>query len=73
HTFADAFTCDLNRTSTYPWLSVNWEAWAEEGDGLLQSSQVGSLLAKLALSTEEVWTATDRLLAHASQLTLSQG
>ncbi|MEO0852995.1 MAG: KR domain-containing protein, partial [Cyanobacteria bacterium J06648_11] len=61
HAFADAFTCDLNRTSHYPWLSVNWEAWAEEGDGLLQSSTVGSLLAKLALSTEEVWTATDRL------------
>ncbi|MEM9155469.1 MAG: acyltransferase domain-containing protein, partial [Cyanobacteria bacterium P01_F01_bin.33] len=65
HTFADAFTCDLNRTSSYPWLSVNWEAWAEEGDGLLQTTHVGSLLAKLALSTEEVWTATDRLLAHA--------
>ncbi|WP_156820293.1 type I polyketide synthase [Synechococcus sp. PCC 7336] len=64
HTFADTFTCHLNRSSPYPWLSINWEAWAEEGESLLQTSTVGSLLAELALSTEDVWTATDRLLAH---------
>ncbi|MEM8716224.1 MAG: acyltransferase domain-containing protein, partial [Cyanobacteria bacterium P01_G01_bin.4] len=64
HSFADTFTCALNRTSSYPWLSVNWEAWAEEEDGFLQSTTVGSQLAKLALSTEEIWATTDRILAH---------
>ncbi|MEM9567637.1 MAG: KR domain-containing protein, partial [Cyanobacteria bacterium P01_E01_bin.34] len=73
HSFADTFTCALNRTSSYPWLSVNWEAWAEEGDGFLQSTTVGSQLAKLALSTEEIWAATDRILTHphATQVVVS--
>jgi acyl carrier protein len=30
--FMDAFACGRNRTSPFPWLAVNWDAWLRQED-----------------------------------------
>ncbi len=61
--FIDAFATQRSRTSTLPWLSVNWDACQIE-DTALQTTGIGAALAELAMLPEEIGEVSDRLLAH---------
>ncbi|MFY0566442.1 SDR family oxidoreductase [Archangium lansingense] len=69
--FMDAFAERRNEPGTYPWLSVDWDAWQFEG----APSMAGSALARYAMQPEEGLEAARRILTHApgGQLVLSTG
>ena len=70
--FIDAFVAQCNQNSSFPWISVNWEAVnVEEG---LETS-LGAELAALSLTVEEVGLAVDRILSHGglTQVVVSSG
>lgn len=59
--FLDAFICQQHRTSSVPWLSLNWDACQLEPDG---STSPRSALSDFAITPEEVWHVTQRLIAQ---------
>lgn len=69
--FMDAFANQQNKTSSTPWISVNWDAcqWDEEST----SQKTGSALIDLAIKPDEVWKISKRILSQniISQLAVS--
>ena len=69
----DAFVHQQNYQGAIPWFSVNWDAClaadAPKPEG------IGSALADFALTPEEVWAATERILtaAQPGQIAVSKG
>lgn len=53
NTFIDAFAQHQSRRTSYPWLSVNWDAYDE----------AESIESSRALTSSEVWQATQQILA----------
>jgi acyl carrier protein len=60
--FMDAFANQQNKTSSTPWISVNWDAcqWDEEST----SQKTGSALIDLAIKPDEVWQVSQRILSQ---------
>ncbi|MCF8171270.1 MAG: amino acid adenylation domain-containing protein [Candidatus Methylopumilus sp.] len=56
--FLDAFADQANRSSAYPWLSVNWDAWHYVGADPVATSE-----AAFWMSQAEALEAFDRVLA----------
>ena len=67
--YMDAFARRHNRTSTVPWLSVNWDVWRLEGEGL------GGTLRELGMTTPEATALLETVLAmkETGQLVVSTG
>ena len=65
----DAFARRHNRTSTVPWLSVNWDVWRLEGEGL------GGTLRELGMTTPEATALLETVLrmTETGQLVVSTG
>ncbi len=70
--FVDVFVAQCNQTSSFPWISVNWEAVDIE-KGL--ETSLGAELAQLALTKEEVGQVVERVLSYAglAQVVVSSG
>ncbi|MEO0537756.1 MAG: SDR family NAD(P)-dependent oxidoreductase [Cyanobacteria bacterium P01_A01_bin.123] len=60
--FMDAFTYQHNQTSPIPWLSVNWDAWKDDGEKQAEFSQTS--LAKFAFTPEEGVKVLQRILSR---------
>ncbi|MEH1835440.1 MAG: SDR family NAD(P)-dependent oxidoreductase [Nostoc sp.] len=56
----DMFAMQQNQTSTFPWISINWDACRD--DAFEINSGFGANLAALALTPQEVWDATCRVV-----------
>ncbi|MGB3298890.1 MAG: acyltransferase domain-containing protein, partial [Phormidesmis sp.] len=71
--FIDAFVTQQNQSSTFPWFSINWDAHAPAED--TPQTGWGSALADFALTPEEIWQATERILTQAvpGQTIVSKG
>ncbi|MEM9804744.1 MAG: beta-ketoacyl synthase N-terminal-like domain-containing protein [Cyanobacteria bacterium P01_D01_bin.56] len=68
----DAMVAQQNQDSPFPWFSVNWDAWSDEVFG--DKPGWGNSLKDFALTSKEVWTATERILAQApGQIVVSKG
>ncbi len=69
--FIDTFVIQQNQHSNCPWFSINWDAWS---DGETATGW-GSVLSEFALTSTEVWTATERILTQArpGQIIVSKG
>ncbi|MEM6252545.1 MAG: beta-ketoacyl synthase N-terminal-like domain-containing protein [Cyanobacteria bacterium P01_D01_bin.156] len=68
----DALVTQQNQTSPFPWFSVNWDAWSDEVSK--NETGWGTSLKDFTLTSEEVWTATERVLAQApGQIVVSKG
>ncbi|MEM9161536.1 MAG: beta-ketoacyl synthase N-terminal-like domain-containing protein, partial [Cyanobacteria bacterium P01_F01_bin.4] len=67
----DTLVTQQNQQSPFPWFSVNWDAWSEEA----AETGWGSTLKDFALTSQEVWTATERILTQANpgQIVVSKG
>ncbi|MEO0869998.1 MAG: phosphopantetheine-binding protein, partial [Cyanobacteria bacterium J06642_11] len=59
----DAMVAQQNQDSPFPWFSVNWDAWSDEVSN--DETGWGTSLKDFALTSKEVWTATERILAQA--------
>jgi acyl carrier protein len=72
--FLDAFACNQNKTSSTPWLTINWDAWRLE-ESSLQLSDVNAELRDLAISPDEGIEAFRRILSsvRAGQVIVSTG
>ncbi|MCC5667071.1 SDR family NAD(P)-dependent oxidoreductase [Nostoc sp. CHAB 5784] len=57
----DMFAVQQNQTSTFPWISINWDACREDASEI--NSGFGANLAALALTPQEVWDATCRVIS----------
>ena len=57
----DMFTVQQNQTSTFPWISINWDACRDDASEI--NSGFGANLAALALTPQEVWDATCRVIS----------
>ncbi|MEM1366728.1 MAG: beta-ketoacyl synthase N-terminal-like domain-containing protein [Cyanobacteria bacterium P01_H01_bin.15] len=68
----DALVAAQNLRSQTPWYSVNWDAVTE---GATPTSGWGNALQAFALTPEEVWQATERILnlAPTGQVVVSKG
>ena len=67
----DAMVAQQNQQSPFPWFSVNWDAWS---DGTSDGTGWGSTLKDFALTSQEVWTATERILTQVpGQIVISKG
>ncbi|MEM9976606.1 MAG: beta-ketoacyl synthase N-terminal-like domain-containing protein [Cyanobacteria bacterium P01_D01_bin.2] len=67
----DAMVAQQNQRSPFPWFSVNWDAWS---DGTSDGTGWGSTLKDFALTSQEVWTATERILTQVpGQIVISKG
>ncbi|MBG1258892.1 SDR family NAD(P)-dependent oxidoreductase, partial [Nostoc commune] len=57
----DMFAIQQNQVSTFPWISINWDACRDDASEI--NSGFGANLAALALTPQEVWDATCRVLS----------
>ncbi|MEM9489094.1 MAG: KR domain-containing protein, partial [Myxococcota bacterium] len=62
--FVDAHVSAAARRSSYPWLSVAWEAYQGELTGALTRTKLGAEIAELALSDRDIAAALDRILVR---------
>jgi acyl carrier protein len=71
--YMDAFTRRHNRTSSVPWLSVNWDVWRL--DQAAADSGFGSTLKELGMDTAEAMRMLETVLAlrNAGQMVVSTG
>jgi len=69
----DAFVHQRNQRGDVPWFSVNWDACLTTDAP--KPKGVGSALADFALTPDQVWAVTDRLLttAQPGQIAVSRG
>ena len=69
--YLDACVAQQNQQSALPWFSINWDAWSDEAT----DTGWGNTLKDFALTSEEVWAATERILTGASpgQIVVSKG
>ncbi|MEB3282830.1 MAG: SDR family NAD(P)-dependent oxidoreductase [Lyngbya sp.] len=60
--FMDAFASQQNKSGSTPWISINWDAcqWDEE----LSPNKTGSALIDLAITPNEVWQVSKRILSQ---------
>jgi acyl transferase domain-containing protein len=72
--YMDAFVRRHNRSSSVPWLSVNWDIWRVLG-GMPSQSDLGTTLKDLGMSTSEAMATMESALRlrHADQLVVSTG
>ncbi len=71
--FMDAFCHAHNRSSTQPWISVNWDSWQLDE---AQHEIMGRTLARFEMLPEEGWEVFQRLIASidgVSQIIQSTG
>ncbi|MEA5465540.1 non-ribosomal peptide synthetase/type I polyketide synthase [Leptothoe sp. PORK10 BA2] len=82
NTFMDTFTAQRNIAGSFPWLSVNWDAWQHVNWDDLQQSQgdqgnvsVGQTITKLSMSSQEGVAALERILSQSQlhQVVVSTG
>ena len=68
--YLDALATQRRRVTSTPWISINWDACQ-----LDETPSAGPTLLALALAPEEVWPATERILAqpHLAQVAVSAG
>ena len=66
--YLDALATQRRRVTSTPWISINWDACR-----LDETPSAGPTLLALALTPEEVWPATERILAqpHLIQVAVS--
>ncbi|MCC5602616.1 type I polyketide synthase [Nostoc favosum] len=57
----DMFAVKQNQVSTFSWISINWDACRDDASEI--NSGFGANLAALALTPQEVWDATCRVLS----------
>jgi NAD(P)-dependent dehydrogenase (short-subunit alcohol dehydrogenase family)/acyl carrier protein len=71
--YLDAFARRHNRTSSLPWLSVNWDVWRL--DHAAKDSGLGGTLKELGTNTTEAMAMLETVLAmrSAGQLVVSTG
>jgi len=69
----DAFVHQQNQSGVVPWFSVNWDACLTADAP--KPKGVGSALADFALTPDEVWAVTERILttAQPGQIAVSRG
>jgi len=60
--YLDAFVHCANQHHHFPWLSVNWDVWREEGEESI--TLLNPDVAQFAMSADEVGTVFTYLLAH---------
>ena len=72
--YMDAFARKHNRSSSVPWLSVNWDVWRGRDDAGSGSS-LGSTLKGLGMNPSEAMSVMETVLAmkNVSQLVVSTG
>jgi acyl transferase domain-containing protein len=72
--YMDLFARRYNRTSSVPWLSVNWDVWRLQ-DRTATDSGVGETFKELGMSAEEATAIMETALASrtAGQLVVSTG
>src|SRR3989440_8679019 len=72
--YMDSFARKHNRTSSVPWLSVNWDVWRLRGHAAFDST-LGTTLKELGMSIEEATEMMQTALSvkTASQLIVSTG
>src|SRR6266516_5799245 len=72
--YMDSFARRHNRTSTVPWLSVNWDVWRLHNHAATDSG-LGTTLKELGMSAEEATEMMESVLAvrTAGQLVVSTG
>ncbi|MCP4107911.1 MAG: SDR family NAD(P)-dependent oxidoreductase [Desulfobacteraceae bacterium] len=81
--FMDAFVHQHNKTSSTPWLSVNWDGWLLEHAGIRGGSSLGNMLfnvdispkARLTMLPREGTDVFERVLTigNAAQAVISTG
>ena len=73
NTFMDALATQRNQTGAIPWYSVNWDACQLEEE--MPQEKTGLALLDLAMTPQEVWEVSRRILACAShpQIIVSPG
>jgi acyl transferase domain-containing protein len=74
--FMDAFVCGRNRTSSAPWISVNWDGWQlNEKDHHPPNAGPGAESAELVIKPEEGVEAFQRIISMkmAGQVIVSTG
>lgn len=59
--FMDVFVCKHNRTSSTPWVSINWAGW-QPGAERIQHTDLGASLLHLLIMAEEGQQAFERIL-----------
>lgn len=71
--YLDAFVHCANQHHTFPWLSVNWDVWLEEGADNI--TLLNPEIAQFAMTPDEVGAVFTYLLAHklTPQIILSTG
>lgn len=71
--YLDAFVHCANQHHTFPWLSVNWDVWLEEGADNI--TLLNPEIAQFAMTPDEVGAVFTYLLAHklTPQIVLSTG
>ena len=69
----DALVTEQNQQSSFPWFSINWDAWSDEKTDT--DTGWGSKLQVFSLTSEEVWMATERILGRGTpgQTVVSKG
>jgi acyl transferase domain-containing protein len=73
NTYLDAFARTQNRSSTVPWLSVNWDVWRLHDEPA--AAGLGGTLRELGMSAEEATAMLETVLTlrTAGQLVVSTG
>ena len=73
NTFMDTFATQRNQTGSTPWYTLNWDACQLDED--VSPEKTGLALLDLAMTPQEVWDVSGRILAHAShpQIIVSPG
>ncbi|MBH8554253.1 SDR family NAD(P)-dependent oxidoreductase [Nostocaceae cyanobacterium CENA357] len=74
HIFLDVFACDRNRTSSTPWISINWDSWLTEPatttEGLTPQEAIAAWRRILSLQgVSQVIVSTVDLQARLNQWT----
>jgi len=70
--FMDAFAQKQNRSSNFPWISVNWDGWLFEE--IEQAGPLGNHLLEFAITPDEGIDAFERVLSSgANHLVISTG
>jgi thioesterase domain-containing protein/NAD(P)-dependent dehydrogenase (short-subunit alcohol dehydrogenase family)/acyl carrier protein len=59
--FLDQFARWANHDSTFPWISINWDAWRFPDDA---EAGIGSAIYRIAMTPAESLRVLDRVLAH---------
>ncbi|MEM8779747.1 MAG: SDR family NAD(P)-dependent oxidoreductase [Cyanobacteria bacterium P01_G01_bin.49] len=71
--FMDTLATQRNKIGSTPWFSINWDAC--QLDEEIPQEKTGVALLDLAMTPQEVWEVSNRVLAHASypQIIVSPG